>query len=194
MEIPEQGSEELYALWRDYQRKRDELAKEYRDKRAEPKNDKESSADRARRIRATVAVDTKLAPLRTAIRPRFRDANVRGMLRGLWSVNLPRRKNLPPLTILSSRKRTKGGAEELALELYSDIFSHREKESDELTCSSLPICGPCQSDRWFDATDGARRSGTLSAAFFERLKTYRSSLKKTASSGLPQEKNYSKNS
>jgi hypothetical protein len=76
---PEQGSEELYALWRDYQRKRDELAKEYREKRAEPKNDKESPADRARRIRATVAVDTKLAPLRIAIRPRFKDTNVRGI-------------------------------------------------------------------------------------------------------------------
>lgn len=79
---PEEGAEELYALWRDYQRKRNDLAKEYHEKRAEPKNEKKSPADRARRIRATVAADTKLAPLRTAINSRFKDEQVRMMFEG----------------------------------------------------------------------------------------------------------------
>lgn len=177
---PEQGSEELYALWRDYQRKRDELAKEYREKMAEPKSDKESLADRARRIRATVAVDTKLAPLRTAIRPRFQDANVRGMFERTLEREFSEEEKLAPSYENYLReKEQKGGAEERRLELYSDIFSHREKESDELTLLELADLAAR-----VKATDGSmqrmeREDPELSARLsFERLKTYREQLKK----------------
>lgn len=177
---PEEGAEQLYALWRDYQRKRTDLAEEYHEKRAEPKNEKESPADRVRRIRATVAVDTKLAPLRGAMRSRFQDAQVRTIFESTLERELTEEEKLAPSYENYLReKKLKDGSEERRLELYSDIFSHREKEADELTLLELADLGT----RTKVAKRGMRRMESedpdLSARLsFERLKGYREQLKK----------------
>lgn len=177
---PEEGAEELYALWRDYQRKRDVLAEELRKKRAEPKNEKESPADRVRRIRATVAVDTKLAPLRSAIKSRFQDANVRGMFENTLERELAEEEKLAPSYENYLReKQLKDESEERRLELYSDIFSHREKEADELTLLELADLGARVKVSERSMGQMEREDPELSARLsFERLKTYREQLKK----------------
>jgi len=177
---PEEGAEELYALWRDYGRKRIELAEEYLKKRAEPKNEKESPADRVRRIRTAVAADTKLAPLRSAMRSRFQDKQVRATFEKTLEREITEEEKLAPSyeNYLHERK-LKDEAEARRLELYSDIFSHREKEPDELTLLELADLGT----RTKVAERAMRRMESedpdLSARLsFERLKSYREQLKK----------------
>lgn len=176
----EEGAEQLYALWRDYGRKRTELVGEYRKQRAEPKNEKESPSDRARRIRATVAVDTKLASLRTAMRSRFQDSEVRTMFeRTLERELMEERKLAPSYENYIHERELKDEAEKRRLELYSDIFSHREKEPDELTLLELTDLGARIKIAEREMRKMELEDPELSARLsFERLKKYREQLKK----------------
>lgn len=189
---PKEGAEQLYALWRDYQRKRTDLAEEYHKKRAEPKNEKESPADRARRIRATVAADTKLAPLRTAISSRFKDEQVRTMFeKNLEQVLTEEERLAPSYENYLREKQLKDGLEKRRLELYSDIFSHREKEPDELTL--LELADLDARTKVVERSMGRmeREDPELSARlFFERLKTYREQLKKDGFIWTPSREKY----
>lgn len=177
---PEEGAEQLYALWRDYGRKRTELVEEYREKRVDPKNEKESPADRARRIRATVAADTKLAPLRTAMRARFKDGNVRTMFERTLERELTEEEKLAPsYKNYLHEKNLKDVAETRRLELYSDIFLHREKEPDELTLLELADLGTRTKVAERSMQRMESEDPDLSARLsFERLKGYREQLKK----------------
>ncbi|MEK9166515.1 MAG: AAA family ATPase [Patescibacteria group bacterium] len=177
---PGEGAEQLYALWRDYGRKRMELVGEYREKRAEPKDEKESLADRARRIQATVAVDTKLAPLRTAIRSRFQDSGVRAMFERTLERELTEQEKLAPsYENYVHERELKDEAEMRRLELYSDIFSHREKEPDELTLLEITDLGTRTKVAERRMRKMESENPELSAKLsFERLKNYREQLKR----------------
>lgn len=192
---PEEGAEELYALWRDYKRKRTELVEEYRKKRAEPKNEKESPADRVRRVRATVAADSKLAPLRTAMRARFQDAQVRSVFERNLEKEIETEEALHRKTIevgvgeekqevslwdhYLHERELKDKAEARRLELYIEIFSHRSKDPDELTLLELADLGARikVSEREMQRVE--REDSDLAARLsFERLRKYRDELKK----------------
>lgn len=204
---PEEGAEELYALWRDYNRERTELAEEYRKKRTEPKNEKESPADRARRVRATVAADSKLAPLRTAMRARFQDAQVRTIFERNLEREIEAEEELHRKKIETGEgskkkevllwehylhvRKLKDEAEARRLEIYSEVFSHREKDPDELTLLELADLGTRMKVADKEMRRMEKEEPELAARLsFERIRNYREQLKKDGFIWTPSREKY----
>lgn len=177
---PEEGAEQLYALWRGYQRKRDGLANAYREKRKEPAVEGESPRNRARRIRASVDAETELAPLRAAIQTRFRDVNVRTVFESTLERECAEREQLAPTYENYLRlKERKNGAEDRRLTIYSDIFSHRKKEPEELTLLELTDLSVRISLAEREMNRMEQENPALSARLsFERIRMYKEQLNK----------------
>ncbi|MEK7506462.1 MAG: AAA family ATPase, partial [Patescibacteria group bacterium] len=206
---PEEGAEQLYALWRDYNRTKIRVYREAIKKHGLRGNNQskwewiidtgakggvENKKERRRipnanrdAIISIAENDPRLAPLRTAISSRFKDEQVRAMFEVTLERELAEEEKLAPSYENYLReKQLKDGLEERRLELYSDIFSHPEKESDELTLLELADLAARvrASERSMQRME--REDPELSARLsFERLCTYREQLKKDGFIWMP---------
>jgi len=180
---PEEGAEELYALWRDYNRKKVSVYKEaIRNAGGVDKERKRVKVDEAKResITSLVDADPRLLPYRTAIRARFQDSQVREFFEANLERELEQEEKLAPsYENYSHQRRLKDEAEARRLELYSEIFSHREREADELTLLELKDIDIRIriADREMQRME--KSDPELAAHLsFERLSSYREQLKK----------------
>lgn len=181
---PEEGAEELYALWRDYNRRKIRMYREHTEKeelkRVPKKQRTESQIAKRAEVTAAVDADPRLAPLRAAMSVRFKDQHVREVFeRNLERELAEEEKLAPSYENYLHEKELKDAAEDRRLKLYSEIFSNRKKEPDELTLLEIADLGTRVKIARRAMEQMERESPELAARLsFERLREYRSQLKK----------------
>lgn len=180
---PEEGAEELYALWRDYNRRKIGIYKEAIEKAGGVDKERKRvkvGKEKREAVKQLVESDTRLEPFRAAMRVRFRDQQVRAIFERNLERELAEEEELAPsYENYLHEKESRNNAEARRLELYSEIFVNRKKEPDELTLLELADLGTrikvsrrAMDEMERENPDLARRLS------FERLREYRSQLKK----------------
>lgn len=181
---PEEGAEELYALWRDYNRRKIRIYREHTEKEALKRVPKKRRTENqiTKRAEVTVAVDAdpRLAPLRAAMNVRFNDQHVREMFeRNLERELAEEEKLVPTYKNYLHEKGLKNAAEARRLEIYQKIFADRKNDPEEIDQIELEIKRKEIRDAKRAMEQMERESPELSARLsFERLREYRSQLKK----------------
>ncbi len=207
---PEEGAEELYALWRDYNRRKIGVYKEAIEKSGGVnKERKRVKVDEAKReaIQSLVESDPRLVPLRTAMRARFQDPQVQA----IFKRNLEReitaeeelhrkkieieedggKREVPLWEHYLHQRKIRDEAVARRLEIYSEIFSHREKDPDELTLLEIADLGVRIKVAGKEMQRMEKEDPELAARLsFERLRTYRDELKKSGFIWTPSREKY----
>lgn len=177
---PEEGAEQLYALWRDYSREKFSAYSEAIKKAGGLKRADRDDEEKREALIKNIEIDPRFRPLQDAIRARFQDEQVRSVFERVLELNLAGEEKLAPSYENHLReKRLKDDLEKRRLELYSDIFSHREKEPGELLLIELAILATRIKTIESKMRCMEREDRELAAKIsFERLKTYWEQLKK----------------
>lgn len=188
---PEEGAEQLYALWRDYNRKKIGVYREAIKKAGGLKRTDREDEERRRALTENVETDPRLRPLQNAMRARFQDKAVRAVFEANLEREIEEEEKLAPsYENYRHEKELKDRAVARRFELYSDIFSHNIKldKLTELELADIEI-------RLRVMNKALRRmekenpelAGRLS---FERLKDYRRQFEESGFMWTPSRQEY----
>lgn len=189
---PEEGAEELYALWRDYNRKKIGIYREAVGKAGGIERTDRKNKERREALTKNVETDPSLRPLQNAMRARFQNKQVRVVFeRNLKRELAEKEKLAPSYENYLHQKKIKDEADMRRLELYSEIFSHRGKDPDELMLLELTDINTrikvCEQGMRRMERENPELAARLS---FERIKKYREELKKGGFIWTPSREEY----
>lgn len=174
---PEKGAEELFALWRDYQRQAGQIGhRKEPDKTVDP------------------IILKKISDLKQAIAARWHNPEIQAVFKESLQRSLD--ENLKTKTDLDNYKELKkeyDSDQEIQAQFYRDVFARRQEEPDELTQINLAelfvkIKGEEEKLRRLEAED-CNLAAQLS---FERLKNYHEQLAQTSFIWTPSREEYFK--